>query len=158
MSVGKPVSFCLALWEVCSLFFLLPQPHSHIRLRFLREVSCWNFFLPESNPPGELNNPLIAQLVKNRLQCRRPWFNSWVGKTHWRRDRLPTPIFLDFPCGSAGKESTCKAGEGKGYPLQVFWPGEFHGLYNPWGCKELDTTEWLSLFHVILMCRQVANH
>ena len=37
----------------------------------------------------------------------------------WRRERLPTP---------------------------VFWPGEFHGLYSPWGCKELDMTEqlWLS--------------
>ena len=23
----------------------------------------------------------------------------------------------------------------------VFWPGEFHGLYSLWGCKELDTTE-----------------
>ena len=23
----------------------------------------------------------------------------------------------------------------------VFWPGEFHGLCSPWGCKELDTTE-----------------
>ena len=30
-------------------------------------------------------------------------------------------------------------GEGKGYP-PVFWPGEFHGLYTPWGHKELDTT------------------
>ena len=27
----------------------------------------------------------------------------------------------------------------------IFWPGEFHGLYSPWGRKELDTTEWLSL-------------
>ena len=34
-------------------------------------------------------------------------------------------------------------GEGKGYPL--FWPGELHGLYSPWGHKELDTTEQLSL-------------
>ena len=25
---------------------------------------------------------------KDRLQCRRPWFNSWVGKIPWRRDRL----------------------------------------------------------------------
>ena len=25
------------------------------------------------------------------------------------------------------------------------WPGEFHGLYSPWGRKESDTTEWLSL-------------
>ena len=52
---------------------------------------------------------------------------------------LPTPVFLGFPGGSAGKESTCNAGdlglipglgrflgEGKGYPLQ---PREFHGLY-----------------------------
>ena len=22
----------------------------------------------------------------------------------------------------------------------VFLPREFHGLYSPWGCKELDTT------------------
>ena len=27
----------------------------------------------------------------------------------------------------------------------MFWPGEFHGLYGPWGHKESDTTEWLSL-------------
>ena len=44
--------------------------------------------------------------------------DSWVGKIPWRRDRLPTP---------------------------VFWPREFHELYSPWGCKELDTTEQLSV-------------
>ena len=33
-------------------------------------------------------------MVKNRLQFRRPQFNSWVRKTPWRRDRLPTPVFL----------------------------------------------------------------
>ena len=30
-------------------------------------------------------------------------------------------------------------------PTPVFWPGEFHGLYSPWGHKESDTTERLSL-------------
>ena len=35
-------------------------------------------------------------------------------------------------------------GEGNGYPLQSFWPGESHGLYSPWGHKESDTTEQLS--------------
>ena len=30
-------------------------------------------------------------------------------------------------------------------PTPVFWPGEFHGLYSPWGHKESDTTEQLSL-------------
>ena len=27
----------------------------------------------------------------------------------------------------------------------VFWPGEFHRLYSPWGCRQLDMTERLSL-------------
>ena len=49
----------------------------------------------------------MAQFVKNRLQCRRPLFNSWVRKIRRRRDRLPTPVSLGFPCGTAGKESTC---------------------------------------------------
>ena len=29
----------------------------------------------------------------------------------------------------------------KGKATPVFWPGEFHGLYNPWGRKESDTTK-----------------
>ena len=39
------------------------------------------------------------------LQCRRPRFDSWVRKIPWRRDRLPTPIFLGFPGGSDVKLS-----------------------------------------------------
>ena len=68
------------------------------------------------------------------------------------------PCEWGFPCGSAGKESACNVGdlgsipglgrcswERNGYHTPVFWPGEFHGLYSPWGCKELDTNEQLSL-------------
>ena len=33
----------------------------------------------------------------------------------------------------------------KWLPTPVFQPGEFHGLYSPWGHKESDVTEWLSL-------------
>ena len=59
-------------------------------------------------------------------------FNSWGKKIPWRRHGLPTPVFLGFPWGSAGKESTCNVGdpglipglgrspgEGKGYPLHI---------------------------------------
>ena len=68
------------------------------------------------------------------------------------------PLFtLGFPGGSAGKESTCNTGDlgsipglgrspGEGrLPTPVFWPGEFYEVYSPWGHKELDMTEWLSL-------------
>ena len=30
-------------------------------------------------------------------------------------------------------------------PTLVFWPGEFLGLYSPWGLKDSDMTEQLSL-------------
>ena len=39
------------------------------------------------------------------------WVQSWVGKIRWRRDRLPTPVFLGFPSGSDCKESACSAGD-----------------------------------------------
>ena len=68
---------------------------------------------------------------------------------------IPTPVVLDFPCGSAssaGKESTCNVGDlglipwrRERLPTLVFWPGKFHRLYRPWGRKELDTTKRLSL-------------
>ena len=39
------------------------------------------------------------------------WFDSWVRKIPWRRDRLPTPVFLGFPGGSDSKESACNVGD-----------------------------------------------
>ena len=92
-----------------------------------------------------LGPSLIAQLVKRSLtnshHCRSPRFDSWVWKICWRRDRLPTPVFLGFPGGSAGKESACNVGdlgsipglgsspgEEKGYPLQ------YSGLENYMDC------------------------
>ena len=49
--------------------------------------------------------------------------DPWVGKICWRKEWLPTP---------------------------VFWPGEFHGErslggYSPWGGKELDTTDQITV-------------
>ena len=57
------------------------------------------------------------------LQCRRPGFYPWIGRIIWRKEWLLTPVFL---------------------------PGEFHGQgslawHSPWGCKESDMTERLSL-------------
>ena len=49
------------------------------------------------------------QLVKNPPAMWRPGFDPWVWKIPWRREWLPTLVFC---------------------------PGEFHGLYSPWGHKE----------------------
>ena len=73
---------------------------------------------------------LVVQLVKNLPAMWENWVRSLGWKISWRRERLPTP---------------------------VFWPGEFHGLYSPWGCKESDMTEWLSLTYVCAIDSQSNN-
>ena len=101
-------------------------------------------------------------LIWGFLQCRRPQFDSWVGKFSWRRDRLPTLIFLGFPGGSDGKESDCNVGDLNLIPRLGRSPGGGHGNllqysclenphgqkslvgYTPWGHKESDTMERLS--------------
>ena len=44
---------------------------------------------------------LVAQLIKNPPAMQDSQFDSWVRNICWRRDRLPTPVFLDLPVGSA---------------------------------------------------------
>ena len=86
---------------------------------------------------------LIAQLVRICLQCRRPWFDSWVGKIRWRRDRLPTPVFLAADLGSIPGLGR-SPGEEKGYPLQ------YSGLENSMDYIVHGVTKnrtWLSDFH-----------
>ena len=92
--------------------------------------------------PGEFHGQKsLNKTLQLKNSSRSPWFDSWIGKSHWRGSRLPTPVFFGFPCGSAGKESACNAGdlgslpglrrspgEGKGYPLQ------YSGLENFMDC------------------------
>ena len=86
-----------------------------------------------------------------------PSMGSHRGGHDWSDLAAAAKQRMGFPCSSAGKESACNARDlglipgwedplekGKATP-PVFWPGEFHGLYSPWGLKESDMTEWLSL-------------
>ena len=62
-------------------------------------------------------------------RCMRYGFDPWVGKIPWRRAWQPTLVFL---------------------------PGESHGQrsqagYSPWGHKESDTTEQVSM-HITCQC------
>ena len=60
----------------------------------------------------------MSQLVKNPPTMWETWVRSLGWEDLLVKGRLPTP---------------------------VFWPGEFHGLYSPWGRKESDMPEQLSL-------------
>ena len=98
---------------------------------------------------------LIAQSVKHlpAMQETPVQFLGWED---------PTPVFLGFPYGSAGKESTCNAGdmgsipglgrspgERKGYPLQ------YSGLENSMGWivhGVAKSRTQLSDFHVTSLC------
>ena len=76
----------------------------------------WEFW-QKSNSYQNTTASLIAQLVKNPPAMKE------------------TPVwFLDL-------EDPLEKGR---LPTSVFWPGEFHGLYSPWGHKESDMTERLS--------------
>jgi len=80
-------------------------------------------FLPDLDISVGL--PWWLRRLRICLQCRRPGFNPWVGKIPWRRQWLPTPVFS--PGESLGQRSL----EG----------------YSPWGRKELDMIEQLTLSH-----------
>ena len=106
---------------------------------------------------------LIAQLVKNpRAMQETPiWFLCWEDPLE--QGKATHSSILGLPCGSAGKESACIAGdlgsipglgrcpgEGKGYPLQ------YSGLDNSMDCivhGVAKSRTWLSdpHFHFTLL-------
>ena len=121
--------------------------------------------------------------VGKESACRRAQFDSWVGKIRCRRDRLPTPVFLGFPCSSAGQQSALSVGdlgailglgrspgEGKGYPLQYSGLENFmeymysihslcvrgESLHScPTACDPMDCSPPGSSVHGILQARRL---
>ena len=74
---------------------------------------------------------LVTQLVKNLPAMQETWVQSLDWEDPLEKGKAPTP---------------------------VSWPGEFQGLYSPWGHKESDTTERLALslyLRDILTCLDV---
>ena len=161
--IGKGQDNRFVWGDIVSLLFWLMQEHLHFEkpteqctydiLQFL--YACFTLLGKCSKISRDIRGnklttyhseaSLIAQLVKNPPIMEKALFHSWVGKIHWRRDRLPIPVFLGFSCGSAGKESTFNPGdlgsilglgrspgEGKGYPLQ------YSGLENLHGQRSLE--------------------
>ena len=60
--------------------------YANITLLYIKDLSILDFGINEAS--------LEAQRYRISLQCRRPGFDPWVRKIPWRRERLPTPVFL----------------------------------------------------------------
>ena len=91
-----------------------------------------------------------ARSEESAGQCRRhkrSRFDSWVRKLPWRRDRLPTPVFLGFPGGLDGKESACNVGDLVSIPELGRSPGRGHGNPLQYSCLEnpMDRGAWWAI-------------
>ena len=87
----------------------------------------WHYFILFSGQ-------VVAQLVKNLPAMQETLVQFLVGKTLWRRDRLPTPVFLGFPGGS--DECACNAGDLGLIPGLGTSPGGGHGNALQYSCLE----------------------
>ena len=146
--LSKGILFSVFLWKRGAILHWIE--HVLFCILVIRIILCINktYLIKRAS--------LIAQLVKNPPAVQETWFHSWVEKIRWRKDRLPTPVLLGFPCGPAGKESTCNMGdlgsvpgsgrspgEGKGYSFQ--YSGLENSMdYSLWVTKGRT---WLSDFH-----------
>ena len=117
-------AFCEAssFWTVWYVTWLVERiTWTHSPIFFTVKWSAWSVIYV-GLPVGQ-GFPGWLRWQRIYLQCRRPGFDPWVKKVPWRRDWLPTPLFL---------------------------PGKSHGQrtlagYSPCSCKESYMTEWLTL-------------
>ena len=86
--------------------------------------------------------PWISQLVKNPPAMQETPVQFLGQEDPLEKGKATTPVFLDFPCGSIGKESAWNTGDpssipGSGRSLEKGWAMQFniHGL--PWWLKRI---------------------
>ena len=158
-----------ATWSAAFTFFFFFQLGNNCFT-----VLCWflpyiNMTQPQVSIcpyiPPVLNTPHISLLISPLAVVTRAL--GWAQFTVLH-SKFPPAIYFThgkcicFPGGSDGKEYACNARDPSSIPgsgrfpgekngnTPVFWPGESHGQrnlvgYSPWGCKESDTSEQISL-------------
>ena len=123
-------SWQLSLQWIHAIFWIIRKTLSYWRRTTQIEMCAWRFSGSSAGKESSCN--------------ARNWFDSWVGKVPWRRDRPLTPVFSGFSRGSDSKESSCNAGDPGSIPGSGRSPGGEHGnplkysyLENPPGQRNL---------------------
>ena len=83
---------------------------------------------PPSPSPTESIRLIYTSVSLLLSHTRRPGFDPWVGNTSWRREWLPTPVFL--PGEFHGQRSLVQW-----HPTPVLLPGKSHGRRSLVGCS-----------------------
>ena len=94
---------------------------------------------------------LVAQLGKN-LPVMQETPVLFLGQEDpLAKDRLPSPVFLGFPSGSADEESACNAGDLGSIPGLGRSPAGGHGNPLQYSCLEnlMDRGTWQATVHGI---------
>ena len=91
------------------------------------------------------------QKTKKKFTCNAGDPGSIPRKFPWRRDGLPTPVFLGFPGGSDGKESASNMGDLSSTPGLGRSSGGGHGNPFQYSCLEnsMDRGAWRATVHGI---------
>ena len=76
---------------------------SHLGAEKFNPYRLW-MSTPSSLKEKKKKSSLGAQLVKNPPAIRKTLVQFLSRKIHWRRDRLPTPVFMGFPGSSGSKD------------------------------------------------------
>ena len=99
-------------------------------------------------------------MVKNPPAVQEIPVPFLVGKIPWRRDRLPIPVFLGFPGGSDGRESTSNARDLGLIPRLGRSPGGGHDNSLQYSCLEnpMDRGAWRDTVHRVEKSQIQLNH
>ena len=124
----QKVLFCLFVFKYCIYLYSV---HAFVCTKSLQ------LCLTPCNPMDRAHQvPLSTGFSRQENWSGLPFPLPGEGKSFpfslcWRWERLPTP---------------------------VFWPGDYSELYSPWGCKESDMTERLSLLQGIFLTQGSNPH
>ena len=124
--------------EVSIIFYIIDSKsllnlyHIHFLLCFLPVFVYMQTHTPHNSsypPPALLASP-IAQLIKNPPAMQETPVQFLDREDSLEKGQATLPVFLGFPCGSAGKESTCNEGDLALIPGLGRSPGEGKGSHS----------------------------